>query len=267
MRDCWANPLGDCDGGISREHYVSECVFPNQSIFVQGLDFCRDSPKELRIESLTAKILCVKHNERLGQTVDWIAGHAFDSVRGFTALRNKRSELPSINWTPQEFRIDARVLEKWFLKTMLNLSFGGQLIIGPGSHSAGIVPDELVRIAFGLDEFTDGRGLYIAHRKNETFVLEDRLHYTAKTRGPNLLMGHFGLHGFRFYLNLERTAIKYDHIEDSVVFYRNAHFIDPVEPIPTEAATSIASLMRADRAKRTFRQKISIVWPQASSKF
>jgi hypothetical protein len=266
VRDCWANCLGDCGGGISHEHYVSECVFPSQSIFVQGLDFCRDSPKKLRSESLTAKILCVNHNSRLGETVDWIAGNAFESLRSFTALRNERSKLPLLNWAPQAFSINSRMLEKWCLKTMLNFSFGRQLIIGPGSHSAGIVPDVLARIAFGLDEFTDGRGLYIAHRENETFALEDRFRYTAKTRGSNLIMGHFGLHGFRFYLNLERTIKTYDRIEDSVVFYRNAHYVDPVERVSPVATTSIASMMRANRARRVFRQKISISWPEDSSK-
>lgn|ERR1035437_1147348 len=266
MQGCWANCLEDCGGGISREHYVSECVFPSQSIFVRGLDFCLDIPKELRSESLTAKILCVDHNSRLGKTVDWVAGNAFGALRSFTALKNKRSELPQLNWAPQEFNIDARGLETWCLKTMLNFSFGRQTIIGPGSHNAGTVPDELVRIAFGLEEFTDGRGLYIAYRENETFTLEDRFHYTAKTRGSNLIMGYFALHGFRFYINLERTARKYDRIEDSDVFYREAHFVDPVETVRAEPVASIKSLIRAERAKRMFRQKISIVWPKPSSK-
>jgi hypothetical protein len=121
-----------------------------------------------------------------------------------------------------------------------------------------------VRIAFGLEEFTDGSGLYIAYRENETFTLEDRFHYTAKTRGTNLIMGYFSLHGFRFYLNLEATARKYDRIEDSDVFYREAHFVDPVATVRAEPIASIESLIRAERARRMFRQKISIVWPQTS---
>jgi hypothetical protein len=35
-KDRWAWSLGDCDGGISHEHYVSQSVFPDQSILVQG---------------------------------------------------------------------------------------------------------------------------------------------------------------------------------------------------------------------------------------
>ena len=106
MQGCWANSLGDCGGSISREHYVSECVFPSQSIFVRGLDF-------------------------------------------------------------------------------------------------------------------------------------------------------------RFYLNLERTTQKYDRIEDSAVFYRKAHFIDPIETVRAEPVGSVESLMRAERAKRLFRQKLSIDWSKS----
>jgi hypothetical protein len=47
-KDCWAWSLGDCGGGISREHDVSQSVFPDQSIFVQGMDWCLDKAKEIR---------------------------------------------------------------------------------------------------------------------------------------------------------------------------------------------------------------------------
>ncbi len=57
-KDCWASLLGDCGGGISQEHYVSQAVFPDQSIFVRGLDWCLDKAKPIRIERLATKILC-----------------------------------------------------------------------------------------------------------------------------------------------------------------------------------------------------------------
>ena len=75
MKDCWASSLGDCGGGISREHLVSESIFPNQSIYVQGMDWCLDAPKLVRIESLTAKILCRDHNSRLSE-LDAVADRA-----------------------------------------------------------------------------------------------------------------------------------------------------------------------------------------------
>jgi len=260
MKECWANSLGDCGGEISREHYVSECVFPKQSIFVQGHDWCLERPKECRIETLTAKILCKHHNETLSE-LDAAAGQAFNSIRAFTETRMNRAGMPYLNWAPKQFTIDGRRLERWCLKTLLNFSFNRQLIIGPGNHRAGIVDSNLARIAFGLDEFTEGRGLYIAFREQETFNLEDRFGYTAKAQGPNLMMGHFRLHGFRFYLNLLSATTAYDHIEDSKVFHREAHFVDPVEPVTAiDNANSIESLIRSSNSRNRFRQKLSIAW-------
>jgi hypothetical protein len=223
IQGCWAAPLGNCGGGISREHYVSECVFSNQSIFVQGMDFCLDEPKELRIESLTAKILCRDHNSALSE-LDSAAGRAFQAIRDYADMTTERDKTPYVNWAPTQFTIDGPRLERWCLKTLLNFSFNRRLTIGPGTHQAGTVPNLLARIAFGLEEFTDGRGLYTAFKQNETFVFDDHFLYVAKAQGSNLAMGLFRLGGFRFYLNLLPVESRYTTIEDSQVFYRQTHF-------------------------------------------
>lgn len=240
---CWAHSLGNCGGGISREHCVSKCIFADQPIFVQGLDWCLSKPKEIRVESLTAKILCKDHNSALSE-LDTEAGSAFASMRDFAIMTTQRGKMPYINWAPKHFAIDGLKLERWCLKTLLNFSFNRQLIIGPGDHDPGTVPSSLVRIAFGLEKFTDGRGLYIAFRQNETFNLEHRFGYTAKAQGPTLAMGYFRLHGFRFYLNLLPIATRYVNIEDSEVFYRKSHFVQ--------------------RLGSRFSHRLSIDWPTAS---
>jgi hypothetical protein len=242
VEGCWAASLGNCGGGISHEHYVSECVFPNQSIFVQGLDFCLAEPKQLRIESLTAKILCKDHTSALSD-LDSAAGHAFREIEAYVATTNERTKAPYMNWTAKQFTIDGPRLERWCLKTLLNFSFNRQLTIGPGNHPAGKVPVELARIAFGLEDFEDGRGLYTAFKDHETFILEHRFGYTAKAQGTNLVMGSFHLYGFRFYLNLLPVAGKYTGIEDSQVFYRQSHF--------------------AHKMNGRFSHRLSIAWPLA----
>jgi len=220
---CWAASLGGCGGGISREHYVSECVFPNQSVFVQGLDFCLDKPKQLRIESLTAKILCRDHNAALSK-LDAAAGQAFQTIRNYAEMTTKRDKTPYINWAPVQFSIDGPLFERWCLKTLLNFSFNRPLVIGHSTHHAGVVPIHLAKIAFGLEEFTIGQGIYTAFKENETFVFDDHFRYVAKSQGSKLAMGLFRLGGFRFYLNLLPLEKIYTNIEDSKVFYRNANF-------------------------------------------
>lgn len=161
--------------------------------------------------------------------LDSEAGRAFDSIREFARSKTEREKTPYINWAFKQLTIDSRNLERWCLKTLLNFSARRTLIIGPGSHSAGQVPAELVRIAFGLEEFASGRGIYTAYRQNETFSFDDHFNYIAKAHESHLIMGLFRLCGFRFYLHLfptEGGPLK--TIEDSNVFYRVTHFNQPV---------------------------------------
>jgi len=219
-------------------------VFPDRSIFVQGLDFCLDKPKELRIESLTAKILCRDHNAALSE-LDTAAGRAFKAIREYADMTTERGKTPYINWAPMQFTVDGPRLERWCLKTLLNFSFNRHLTIGPGTHEAGAVPRELARIAFGLEEFTSGRGLYTAFKQKETFNLDDHFGYIAKAQGSNLSMGLFRLGGFRFYLNLAPVSVPYAGIEDSQVFYRQTHF--------------------KHKLGERFSHGLSIMWPIASA--
>jgi hypothetical protein len=255
-RGCWARSLGDCGGGISHEHSLSQCVYPDQTVMVSGFGFCKSEPKELHINSLTAKILCKDHNTRLGQDVDHVGGELFKAIRAFAERRRQESEFPRTNWLPVHYQVNARLLERWFLKVMLGIGFGGELIIGPGQHEAGIVPQQLARIAFGLEEFPSGEGMYVAFKDKETFQLEDRFRYTAKSVDSNILMGYFLIHGFRFYLNLERTGGPiYGNIEDSQVFYRQAHFVDSSVDLASPLSSAISSLIRKPNS---FNQKLSI---------
>jgi hypothetical protein len=87
----------------------------------------------------------------------------------------------------------------------------------------------LVRIAFGLEEFTNGRGIYIAYKQSETFNLDDHFNYIAKAHELHLVMGLFRLCGIRFYLNLFPTeGDPLSAIEDSNAFYRVTHFNQPI---------------------------------------
>ena len=225
-------------------------------IFVSGFDFCGSGPKEFHINSLTRKILCEAHNTRLGKQVDHVGGELFEAIRKFTTRRKQEEDFPSIKWLPAHYNIDASLLERWFLKIMLGISFGQSLIIGPEQIEVGQVPPELVRIAFGLEPFTHGRGLYIAYKDKETFQLEDRFRYTAKTIGAHLLMGYFHIHGLRFYLNLnpaEGEPLRV--IEESEVFYRKAHFIDSA--IDLKSVQRVAIPFMASKSNST-NQKLSI---------
>jgi len=67
MNECWAAPLQNCAGKISREHVITRVRFAEDELLVQGFDWCRSAPARISVSGLTRKILCVKHNSDLPQ--------------------------------------------------------------------------------------------------------------------------------------------------------------------------------------------------------
>ena len=127
--NCWASPLADCGGKISREHLISQALFEEKSIVVKGLDWCSDEAKTIGLSSLVAKILCEKHNSSLSD-LDSAALDAFDVLRETVRLNSVRGKLGSNHWSIKRFVIDGKRLERWFLKTLINLSFKGRHSLG-----------------------------------------------------------------------------------------------------------------------------------------
>jgi hypothetical protein len=220
INGCWATSLEDCEGKISREHLVSQSLFPEGNITVSGLHWCKDGPKTVGLAALTGKILCQKHNSELSE-LDTTVKQAFETFDESMQLFQARSKLQRRRWTIKTFNIDGALLERWFLKTLINLSHGGQWIIGEGSHAAGLPNDELVRIAFGKATFREKAGLYTAAQDGEQVTLRQGLSLTPKTIGNNLLAGLFSLCGYRFFLSLLPEELK-EH-QGSHLMYRDVH--------------------------------------------
>lgn len=217
---CWAAPLGDCKGKISREHLVSQALFPEGNITVSGLHWCRDEPKTVGLAALTGNILCRKHNSELSE-LDTAVKQAFETLDASMQLFQLRSKLKSRRWTIKTFTIDGTLLERWLLKTLINLSHGGPWIIGEGSHPAGLPNDELVRIAFGRAVFQEKAGLYTAAHDGEQVTLRQGLRLTPKTIGNNLLAGMFSFCGYRFFISLLPEQFK-EH-QGSHLMYHDVH--------------------------------------------
>jgi hypothetical protein len=212
--------LGDCDGKISREHLVSQALFPDGKLTVSGLHWCRDAPKTVGLAAFTGKILCRKHNSELSE-LDTTVQQTFEAFDRSMQLLQVRSKLRERRWTIKTFTVNGVLLERWFLKTLINLSHAGPWIIGEGSHSAGMPNNELVNIAFGRAAFREKAGLYTAAHNGEQVTLRQGLSLTPKTIGNNLLAGMFSLCGYRFFLNLRPDEVK-EH-QGSHLIYRDVH--------------------------------------------
>jgi hypothetical protein len=107
---CYLSHTNDCGGGMSREHYISETVLEQLSepaVAIDGVFWLPPGERKVvGINSLTANILCVRHNSALSaldaeaanscerlktSTRHWIASryHGDDWCRSSAAKRWK----------------------------------------------------------------------------------------------------------------------------------------------------------------------------------
>jgi hypothetical protein len=160
VKPCWAQCLGDCSARISGEHVVTAGTFTETSIRVKGLPWCLDEFKTIRLESFVRKVLCEHHNSRLSP-VDAAAIKLRDALCEIAALSEARKKLTPQVWPVKTFVADGYGIERWCLKTLIALAFGGKVTIGNGDARPGVPPPGLVEIAYGLRSFQPPRaGLY-----------------------------------------------------------------------------------------------------------
>ena len=210
MPVCWAATTGGCGQTISREHVVSKSLFDSPGVTVHGFHWCKNEPISVGIESLTAKILCREHNSALSP-LDSAAGSAFDAFRQ-NAKRNgevhKRSILTMMKEEP--FIIDAKFLERWLLKTLLNLTFQREYFIGASGTEKGIPPRDLVEICYGRQPFPGDAGMYVAANTGMMIRTDETLTFCPLIRNDERVLGaFFTFQGIRIVLLLMPEGLRY----------------------------------------------------------
>jgi hypothetical protein len=164
----------------------------------------------------TANILCVAHNQR-SSGLDAAAQSAFGVLKDVRRVHTTREGMKPTIWNVRRHNIDGKMLERWFLKTLINVlyTFRDKDIAGAPSERNGGVPDELVQIVFDRRRFGGKSGLYyvgavgapIAHevdRVSFNGVLREVKFANAKT--CQLVGGAFLFLGQRFLIWLDENS-------------------------------------------------------------
>jgi hypothetical protein len=177
---CWAAAMGGCGGGASREHIISQSQFDSKSITIQGLQWCRDEPKSVGLASLVAKNLCRDHNSGLSPA-DSEAARLKRALRDLSGLRQP------------DVVVDARLVERWLLKTTINLA-----LQEPGSGLD--VTPALVLRAFGAEPTPKHEGFFMVAEVNETVGGRDGefgFETMQRISDDAMVMSIFKFHGWR----------------------------------------------------------------------
>lgn len=184
---CWANYRADCNRGMSKEHLISKALFPDQTINVSGFDWCNGTEKRVGINALQRKILCSKHNNDLSPT-DEAAKHAIESF----SIGN--SEIP----------LNGPLLERWLVKTAVNLSIEGNHHIGCGMTESkpGWPSPYLLAVAFGDEVLCAKMGAYFLFPETQYVHRAGEILIVPISRDEFIGGYLFGLRGFFIFLSL-----------------------------------------------------------------
>jgi hypothetical protein len=191
QRRCWAADVGGCSEKISREHLISRSLLPGHTILVEGFDWCKE-PKAIGIEALTRKILCTRHNSNLSSADEAIA------------QLNNLANQPKLGVS-----ISGRALERWFLKTLVNVSIGTEDHIGQqmeGSKPGWPAP-YLAAVAFGSVALTHGMGLYFLQCAESYKYRQGEILLVPLTSDHRIAGALFGIAGVYFFFSLNPGAI------------------------------------------------------------
>ena len=95
-------------------------------------------------------------------------------------------------------------MERWFLKTLINVTVGEEAKIGTSADAPGEPTGDLVRIAFGVSQFNANAGLHCSAEMGETITSEQMVSIIPLLTKNNerMLSGIFYFHGYRFMLDL-----------------------------------------------------------------
>jgi hypothetical protein len=119
---CYLRGTSDCSEQISREHYFSRSVLEQlgKTLRVAGMPWFRPGETlDISVASLTAKILCKRHNEALSP-LDAEAGQFFSILRhALIDLQRK-----TLSRRPTFHLVGGEALELWMLKVACGLYFG-----------------------------------------------------------------------------------------------------------------------------------------------
>lgn len=184
---CWARSLDNCDRQMSKEHIVSDSQFDGPSVTVSGLPWCRE-PRTVGLASLASRKLCRKHNSDLSEADDEVV-----------KLRDAAGAMIEPHLIPIAYELDARLIERWLLKTTINVALQGK-------PPALIVTDELVRIAFGLQVPRPGQGFFFVGEVGEQVAYRRghiRIDTLLRKGTVEIAVATFAFHGCRLLYALE----------------------------------------------------------------
>jgi hypothetical protein len=196
IKMCLASKYNNCSGGISGEHYISKSILNLSSIDdkveISGLPWIEPNTFEkIGINSLTANILCTKHNNDLSI----YDAEILKLFKAFAEIDNhfNKSCFLDVN----EIKIDGNKIEKWMLKTCLGLIASKQISKNDKREEL-VIKDLYLDILFNDKKIPDNCGLYFKIPNNRMIRKHNGFSFIPQTANCELKSAEFWINNFAF---------------------------------------------------------------------
>jgi len=181
VQKCYAAALNDCEGELTKEHWISEAVL--REVSVDGETFITNAaclPKEgawVPAASYAAKVLCERHNRALSP-LDAEGQRFFQVLEQIDRAASTGGDVPAVTV------FSGHDIERWLLKALCGAIACGAFQTHRAERLRGEIPREWLDLLFSRSYLPQGWGLSFPHRIGEAFS-------TAKNVGlaPLLIAG------------------------------------------------------------------------------
>ena len=197
---CYARVLADCGRQLSREHYISESILVlmnAKQIVAMGFPWL--GPGELRRvspESLTAKVMCTRHNSAL-------SGLDSTDLLLFNYLVGESRE----NYQ-NVLLINGEEIERWMLKTLCGVVASGNVVHDSAQIRGWEPPRQWLEVLFGSERIPPGCGLHYIIGKWRASSNRLEMNTVMNATTGDIVAMMFALAGFPFLFAMESQVYR-----------------------------------------------------------
>jgi hypothetical protein len=208
---CYANIFQSCDGGISREHFISHNILRQlQGVSPKGIPWLKHIQDEyIATDSLVTKCLCNKHNSSLSP-LDTLAGKAFEVFKRYGQNQAERLIVPG------------ELFERWCLKFLFGVLATKQIKYKSKVYLPVDLDPRWLKVLFGMETMPAGCGLHIRPKLNQRIDFRDSIGMDFVYLEEKLVGFKLNFAGLDFYFLLitMEKAFNMRHKENQYVMYR-----------------------------------------------
>jgi hypothetical protein len=167
---CYLSMTNNCSTVMSGEHYISKSVLAEigNTVYLGGvLWLVPDTQKVVGINSMTANILCARHNSSLSPLDE----HAGKFMRTLKIINTDFDNSSPITPYQMNYLVSGEIIEYWMLKVLLGIYFSKNAG-GPDGPSIDKYPLDMRRVLDALYKQSWGKrcGLYVACRSGTEII-------------------------------------------------------------------------------------------------